>query len=261
MRPLAIALAAFALSASPAAADVRISGSSTMLPVVADLAFFYQRSVPDPPRFVITGGGSEVGAADAARGIADIGLVARPRGPEDRPRLVFRRLAISGICLVTNRANPLPLITRAQVRDVVAGRLTSWAQLPGSPRTDAIVPIASAPGTGVRRSFEDTLLGEGDPVAYRPLTLVSVGQIRTAVLGGPAALGYTDLSGTRGLHAVPLDGVPCTRATVAAGEYPARRVLSLVTRRRPSAETARFIRWARSSRRAHRIVARTFALP
>ena len=232
-----------------------------MLPVVADLAFFYRRSVRHPPRFVLSGGGTEVGVSDAARGIVDAGLVGRELQPGDPAGLVLTPLALSGVCLVTHASNPLPGLTRAQVQDLVAGRLTSWAQVPGATRTDAIAAVAPALGTGMRTVFEDALVDPDTPLAYRPRTFVSISQVRAQLLGLPAGWGYVDLAATAGLHVVPLDGVPCTRATVASGTYPARRVLAFATRGRPRGETARFIRWARTSAVARRIVGRRFVLP
>jgi phosphate transport system substrate-binding protein len=248
-------------ASSAAAVELRLSGATTMLPVVADLAFYYRRAVRRPPRFTITGGGTEAGIADTARGVADIGLVARALETADPPGLVLRRLADSAVCLVTNRANPLPGLDHAQVQDLVAGRTVTWKQVPGSPRTDPIAPIALAPVSGTRRVFDAVLVDPATPVVYRPRTFVTEAQVRTQLLAEPAGWGYVDLAATTGLHVVPLDGVPCTRATVRSGTYPARRVLAFATRGRPRGAAARFIRWARTSARARRIVSRRFVLP
>ena len=53
---------------------IALSGSNVALPLVADLAFDYRRTVRRPPRFTLTGGGSAAGLSDAPRGIVDIGL-------------------------------------------------------------------------------------------------------------------------------------------------------------------------------------------
>ena len=70
----------------------------------------------------------------------------------DDPRgLRLTPLAISGVCLVSNRANPVPGLTRAQIQDLVAARVTHWSQIPGSPRRDAIVPVVLDAGDRRRR--------------------------------------------------------------------------------------------------------------
>ena len=111
--------------------------------LAADLAYFYRHSVKRPPQFSIVGGGTGTGVADAARGIVDIGLASRLLEPTDPPGLVLSPIARSGVCLATNRANPIPGLNRAQINANVAGLLTSWTQVPGSTRTDAIAPVRS----------------------------------------------------------------------------------------------------------------------
>jgi len=256
----ALAADASAADRAPATQEIRLSGSTTMLPVVADLAFFYRRSVRRPPRFELSGGGTQAGIADAARGISDAGLVSRELEAGDPPRLAVTRLAYSAVCLVTNRANPVPGLSRAQVQDLVAGRTVSWAQVPGAARSDLLRPVAPAAGAGTRSTFVNALVDPATPLTYQPRTFVTDAQVRTQLLGEPAGWGYVDLAATAGLHVVPLDGVPCTRATVASAAYPARRLLAFATRGRPRGETARFIRWARSSATARRIVGRRFVL-
>ena len=62
--------------------------------------------------------------------------------------------------------------------------------------------------------------------------------MRDFVRSTPAAFGYVDLAYAGELHAIPYEGVPCTRATIRSGEYPARRPLGFVTRGRPRGATA-----------------------
>ena len=78
--------------------------------------------------------------------------------------------------------------------------------------------------------------------------------MRLFVLSTPAAWGYVDFAFTKGLHVVPYEGVPCSRATIANGSYPARSELTFVTRGAPRGAAARFIRWTRTSALARRIV-------
>jgi phosphate transport system substrate-binding protein len=187
-------------------------------------------------------------------GSPNAGLVSRALTPDDPRDLVFTRLARSGLCLVTNRANPLPAITRAQVQDIVAGRVTRWSQVAGSRRSDPIVPVALAPTTGSAQVFLADFVDVATPVTYRPVTFVADAQVRDFVAQTPAAFGYVDLALTGSVHAVAFEGVGCTRATVGAGTYPAERPLGVVTKGRPRGALARFLRWARSSRIARRTI-------
>jgi len=254
---LAAALA-WAASGSPAAqaqaSTVAMSGSSTALPVVADLAYFYRRS-HRRVRFDLTGGGSSAGLIDVARGITDAGLISRERAADDPPGLVFTPFARSAVCLVTNRSNRLPGLTRATIQDLVAGRAGSWAQVPGATRTDAVVPVGLVEGRGARTVFTATFIDPATPVAHRPRAFGTASQVRAFVLSTPGAWGYVDLRFTAGLHVVPYEGVPCTEATVRSGAYPATRPLSIVTRGAPRGHVARFLRWMSASATARRVIA------
>jgi phosphate transport system substrate-binding protein len=255
MRRAALLAAVLALVLAPRAhaATITMSGSSVSEALVADLAYFYRHAVPHPPRFSLAGGGTGTGLADAARGVVDAGMVSRNLLPGDPRRLVLTPLALSGVCLITNRANPVPDLAFGQIQDIVAGRVTSWAQVPGSPRADPIVP-ATLNVAGARDVFDSVFVAVSTPVLYTPRTFSTSGELRAFVEQTPAAFGYADLGLTAPVHAVDYQGVPCERRTIRSGAYPAQRPLGVVTRGRPRGALARFLRWARTSRTARRVI-------
>jgi phosphate transport system substrate-binding protein len=261
MRRLLVALAMVVVAgvvvpdASAARRTITMSGSTPTGALTADLAYFYRHSVRRPPRFSIVGGGTGTGIADVKRRIVNVGLASRELAPDDPPGLVFSPIAWSGVCIVSNRANPVPAITRPEIQAWVAGQLTSWTQVPGAARTDTITSVALDERAGARSVFLSVFVDLTTPIAYQPRTLALAAQMRDYVRSTPAALGYVDLAYAGELHAIPYEGVPCTRATVRSGAYPARRPLGFVTRGRPRGETRRFLRWIRHSRTARRVVA------
>ena len=255
VRALLAAAAVLALTAVPArAATIRMSGQQITGAVVADLAYFYRHDTRRPPRFEISGGGTGPGLADLSRGITDAALVSRELEPGDPPGLRMHRLAWSGVCLASHNTNPVPQMSRALLQDIVAGRVTSWSQVPGSARTDAIVPVALDPGTGAAHVFEQIFVDLSTPMNWRPVTLLLSIQARTYVQAHPAAFAYLDLAAADTVHAIPYEGHPCTRATVRDGSYPARRPIGIVTRARPKKALRRFLAWTRTSRTARRVI-------
>jgi phosphate transport system substrate-binding protein len=246
-------LLAVAAAAPARAATITMSGSSVAEAVVADLAYFYRHQVPHAPRFSLTGGGTGTGLADAARGVVDAGLVSRNLIPGDPHGLVLTPLALSGVCLITNRANPVPNITFGTIQDIVAGRVTSWSQVPGSPLTEAIVP-GTLDTAGARDVFNAVFVAAGTPQLYAPRTFSTAAQLRDFVEQTPAAFGYADLALTTPVHRLTYQGVACDRRTIRLGTYPAQRPLGIVTRGRPRGALARFLRWARTSRTARRVI-------
>jgi phosphate transport system substrate-binding protein len=233
---------------------VTMSGDQVVQALVADLAYFYRHSVPNPPRFGLSGGNTSTGIADTERGVSDGGLVSRNLLASDPKGLVLTPLAISGICLISSRANPVPSITRAQLQDIVAARVTSWSQIPGSRRTDAIVPVARTLSTGAGQVFQSVFVDVTTPVAWTPVTVMTSAQLRDYVEQTPAALGYVDLALTEPVHVIDYEGVGCTRATIKDGSYPARRPLGVVTRGSPRGALARFLRWATTSAKARQVI-------
>ena len=143
---------------APAQPVIRMSGQQITQAVVADLAFFYRHAVRDSPRFELTPGGTATGLADLARGITDAAMVSRNLVATDPPGGRLHRLALSGVCLATHDTNPVPAMSVSLVRDIVAGRVTSWSQVPGSTRADAILPVALDPGTGASTVFREVFL-------------------------------------------------------------------------------------------------------
>ena len=255
----ALATAAPAPEGSVARASViRMSGQQITQALVADLAYFYRHRVRRPPRFELTAGGTAAGLADLARGITDAALVSRDLAGDDPRGLRLHRLALSGVCLASNNTNPVPAMSRSLVQEIVAGRVTSWSQVPGSARTDPIRPVELDPGTGAARVFEQVFLDEGTPIAWDAATLLLSIQARDYVKATPAAFAYLDLAAAGPVHAIPFEGQPCTRASVRDGRYPARRPLGIVTKGRPKPALRKFLRWIRTSRTAHRVLDRRY---
>ena len=260
---LLVAVVVAALTAAAparAAPPITMSGAVVTRSLVADLAYFYRHAVNDPPRFSLVGGVSQSGIADAERGIVDAGMVARNLIPGDPADLVLTPVALSGVCVVTNRANPVPAITRAQIQDILAARATGWGQIPGSPRTDPIVLVGLGPTSGTGALLREVFVDVGTPLVARVVTLATETQVRDYVAQTPAALALLDQALVGPLHVAAYEGVGCTRATIRNGTYPAVRPLGVVTRGKPRGALARFLRWARSSAKARQVI-RTRYLP
>lgn len=251
----AAALALLVVAAPAPAATIRMSGQQITHALVADLVYFYRHVDRRAPRFELSEGGTGAGIADTVRKISDAAMVSRELLPDDPPGLVLTRLALSGVCLASNNTNPVPSMSRALLQDIVAGRVASWSQVPGAKRTDAIIPVTLDPGTGAARVFEQVFVDDTTLMTWQPMTLLTSLQARNYVEQTPAAFAYLDFAFTGPVHEITYDGVPCTRATISNGSYPAARPIGIVTVGRPKGAIRRFLRWARTSRTARRVIA------
>jgi phosphate transport system substrate-binding protein len=250
-----VALALLPASASAKETTLTLSGTGVTQSLLADLAYFYRHAVPDPPRFSFLGGGADTGVADAARGVVDAGMLARSLGPNDPPELVFTPVALSALCMVTNASNPVPDFSRVLIQQIFTGQVTSWSQVPGSKRTDAIVPAGVILSSAASVYWGSVFLDPGTRITYAPRRFTSTAQTRDFVAGTPAAWSYTDLIETTGVHAASYQGVACAKANVQAGTYLPRRSLGVVTRGAPRGAVKRFLRWIRTSAKARQVIA------
>lgn len=228
---------------TPPREPLLIAGSSNVLP-------FTRRLVPAFGQHhagieVITdGGGSMAGLIALKRGAIDIAAMSREiRRSEDDPLLVDHLFGKDAVAVVTGPDNPVRGITRAQARDVLAGRITQWSALGGP--AEPIEVINRAPGSTTRKWMEENLMGGTE--MGRHITLApSAAEMAALVAASPRTLGFLatrDLAPT----VVPLavNGVPISRATIYSGRYPLTRSLYYITRANPPEPVRRFLDFVR----------------
>src|ERR1700677_2863664 len=100
-------IAALALAA-PATAGARallLSGSTSIFPLMTQLAAAYHKATGQPtPK--VGQGTSDAGVDEVNEGKVDIGDVSRnPEIGIDPPGLVFTKIARDGVCVITNTKN------------------------------------------------------------------------------------------------------------------------------------------------------------
>lgn len=249
----AIALAALAIGACSASADstggtLVITGSSTVAPVVAEIALQYEREHPGV-RIDVQSGGSSRGVADVRSGLADIAMVSRALEGEEQALHPYP-IARDGVGIILNARNPVTALSESQVGAIYRGEIRSWADVGG--RDAPIVVVHKAEGRATLEVFvahfgldnrevqADVIVGENE-------------QAIKTVAGSPDAIAYVSI-GTAAVdieHGLPIKlleigGVTTTLAHVRSGAYPIVRPLNLVTRD-PAAGLARaFIDYVRS---------------
>ncbi|TVS05514.1 MAG: phosphate ABC transporter substrate-binding protein, partial [Phycisphaerales bacterium] len=103
---------------------VRITGSSTMAPLIAELASVYEKENAGV-RIDIETGGTSRGIADVRRGVADIGMVSRALSPGEAD-LDARTIARDGVALVVHASNPIASLSAEEVRSIFTGRVSDW---------------------------------------------------------------------------------------------------------------------------------------
>ncbi len=225
-----------------------ITGSSTVAPLVADMAKRFEQAHPGV-RVDVQSGGSSRGIADARKGLAHVGMVSRSL-KDDESDLYSFTIAIDGVCMIVHASNPIGSLTSRQVVEVYTGEITNWRQLGGPDRP--ITVVHKAQGRSTLELFLEHFSIHNERV--KPSVVIGDNQqgIKT-VSGNPYAIGYVSVGSaeyeaTHGtpIKLLPMNGVEATVASVAAGSFPLCRQLNLVTPEPSSGLTQRFVDFAQS---------------
>lgn len=106
-----------------------ISGSSSVAPVMEKLKEAYQTHNPSA-EIEIHASDSTTGIRTVLEGVCDIGMTSRPPTDSELAEgLSPVTIATDGIVVIVNRENPVSNLTKAQLRAIFTGQITSWAQL------------------------------------------------------------------------------------------------------------------------------------
>jgi len=246
-------------AAAPAAASavtITMSGATASYPLVSLLAQKYVKTHKKlKVKFRIAQGGAQVGVNDAAAGRVTIGNVSRDPVPSDPAGLDFYPIAKYGICVVTNKSNPLANLTQAQVISIFTGKIRSWSQVPGAGATGSIDLISRTAGSGALSSFQTVLL-EGKSVSAVATQESSDGLEYQQVQSDPNGITFVTnyRADKREANVVSLNGVRCNRSTVTSGQYSGTARFYEVTKGKATGAAASFIAWITKSKAARNII-------
>lgn len=105
-------------------------------------------------------------------GIVDVAVLSRELTPYEQQRLRERgrkphttEIAIDGIAIIVNQANPLDLLTTGQLADILSGKYSSWKEL-GADKLGKITVLFDNPGSSTARGLKEKLLA--DTISFGP---------------------------------------------------------------------------------------------
>ena len=175
-----------------------------------------------------TGSGSGAGVTSAIDGTADLGLASRELKPEEESQGAQAHIvALDGVAVVVNPANPVGDLTVDQIAKIFTGEITNWKDLGGDDSEIAV--YGREAGSGTRGAFEE-IVGVTDNCKYLN-EYSSTGDVIGNVASNPSAIGYASLSAVGdNVKAVKVNGVDCTEATVQDGTYEIQRPFIMITK-------------------------------
>ena len=206
---------------------VATDGSTSMEKVIGALGeAFMEQNKGVTFTYNPTGSGSGITAVGEGR--CDIGLSSRAlKDDEKASGLKETVLALDGIAVIVNPANPVSDLDVETIAKIYTGEITNWKEVGGS---DAeIVLIGREAGSGTRDGFE-SITDTKDSCKYRQ-ELTSTGDVITTVSTNPDAIGYASLAALKdNVKALTVGGIAPTEDTVKDGSYVIQRPFVLVTK-------------------------------
>lgn len=255
---IAIMLVMGSISPVLSATDVRVSGSTTVLPLASVCAESFNSEQSDY-RVTVTGGGSGVGITDLGEGRSHIAMASREVTDTERSKYEAANKKFNEILVgydgIVVAVSPqlydagVRALTKEQVRMIYAGEITNWKDVGGPDRN--IYAIARRAGSGTRDTFNEIIMGSKEAETPGVATeAADNSEVKTAIKGSDKAIGYLGYSyvtdGT--VKGVALDGVEPTVDNIKSGEYPLARKLYFYTLGAPSPGAQAFIDFVLSSR-------------
>ena len=236
---------------------IKISGSTTVLPIVQKAADQYMATHPDAD-IQISGGGSGVGIQAIGAKNVDIGMTSREVTKDEMakyPSFVVTTVAQDGIAVVVNPANTIQYITLDQIKNIYLGKTTKWTEITGAnvPNTNnQIVVIGRDSASGTRTYFDETLLLKATP-SSKMLEKNSNGAVLQTVAQTPGSIGYVSIGFvSKDVKSLPVwynaqKIVAPTIDNVKTKTYPVSRDLYVITNGQPTGLAGDFIKYILST--------------
>lgn len=232
-----------------AADSITVAGPTTVKPVVDAAVAQYKKKSPGVD-FVVGAGGSGQGIQLVTKGSVAIGMSSRPLTAAEKaqsPDVAQYQVGLDGIAMVAGKANAVSKLTRQQVQDIYAGKITNWKDLGGAPAPIVLYTMSTKHGThdvfAEYFGLETNESGAGASLiaSHRP-------KGEAAFLTNPNALGYVSIGIAAPVvqKGAPVrlhdpEGVTPTEASGKAATYPPTRPLLLLTKGEAKGKVREFI--------------------
>ncbi len=220
--------------------NIDIAGGTAHIPVMKKAAQAIMAANSNI-RITVAGGGSGVGVQKVGEGLVQIGNTGRALKESEVAKYGLETFpfAIDGVAVAVNPGNKVTSLTKAQIKDIFAGKIANWKELGGK---DAPISLyVREDGSGTRETFEERALDKGKSVQSANV-VNSNGAMKTAIAQDPNAIGYVGIGHLdKSISGVTIDGMVPSQENAANGTYTVTRLLYMNTKGKPQGLTALFI--------------------
>ena len=115
-----------AYTSNKASGKIVVAGSSSVSPVMEKLIESY-KSINPNAKIELQTSDSTTGVTNAINGTCDIGMASRALKDSEKAKGVQEiTIAMDGIAVIVNKANPVENMTKAQVEEIFTGKISKW---------------------------------------------------------------------------------------------------------------------------------------
>ena len=205
----------------------------------------------------VTGGGSGTGIAALINGTTDICEASRPMKDAEKADAKAKRgkdvlelpVAVDGLAVYVNEANPLTELTLAQIKSIYTGAVKNWKDVGG--KDEKIILYSRENNSGTYVYFKEHVLENGD---YYPTaqTLPGTAAVINAVAQDTRGIGYGGIAYGKGIKHLNIKkdantpAVAPTMENVLAAKYPISRYLYWYLAGMPAGDTKKLVDWVYS---------------
>lgn len=230
-----------------ASANVKLDGSSTLLPIIKDIKKIYKKQ-----KLIIKGGGSEVGLASLRDGNCDIAMVSRSLTDKEKALgLVEHTIGYDGLAMIVHASNKLNNLNSKDIVDIYTGKINNWSAYFDSDKKIIVIGKEDTRATlkvfanffKIKHMRKDTeLVGSNMEdiifVSIQPMSIgyVSIGTAQNTINKGAS------------IKLLSLDGIAPNKMNISTKKYKMVRSLNLITYKKMSKEVKEFISFVKSKK-------------
>jgi phosphate transport system substrate-binding protein len=254
-KTFAITMLLATMAASAWAGQISMRGSDTMVRLGQRWAEEYMKLHPEVT-IQVSGGGSGTGIAALLNGTVDVCQASRDMkaqeytDAESKGIKPFRvAVALDGIAVFVNDANPVKELTLEQLRGIYTGSITNWKEVGGP--AHIIILYGRENNSGTYAYFKEHVLKNED-YADVTQTLPGTAAVVNAVAHDQYGIGYGGIAWDKGVVALGVkkdDKSPAVVPnieTVSGGTYPISRELYWFFNGAPTGDIKALLNWSLS---------------
>jgi phosphate transport system substrate-binding protein len=242
-------------SASLGANTVNVSGSTTMLPIVADQARTFN-SQQIGCMVNVSGGGTSAGITAIVTNKSDIAMASVALTANEMNKYGGRLnqfvIGFKGVVIAVSKSTfdaGIKRLTTEQVKDIYVGKIRNWKELGGQ---DKPIYVIFQKPSGVTNIFNETIFNSTE--ANTPgVNIIEQNntRVKTIIVSSDRAIGYLDFSylASGNISAIALDGIMPSIQSIKNGDYKlSRPAILFYTYGKPEPCAKKFIDYVTSSK-------------